>query len=268
MTIKKFQKIVWDYYERHGRNFPWRQTKNPYRILVSEIMLQQTQTSRVVEKYSVFIKKFPTVESLHNAGTSDVLRVWQGLGYNRRALSLKKSAAKAVVEYQGKIPKNAPALVSFPGVGPGTAGAILAFAYNIPAAFIETNIRRVFIYHFFSGLEKVRDNDIFPLIEKTLDRESPREWYWALMDYGAMLAKLKQNPNTRSTTYSKQPRFRGSNREARGKIIKLLASKPTGIPKTALARSVSIPPVTVTRVLSELAREGFIALKGRRVVLQ
>lgn len=250
--MEKFKETIRNYYKDNKRDFPWRRTHDPYKILVSEIMLQQTQTARVIEKYEVFIKAFPTVVSLANISTSEVLKLWQGLGYNRRALYLKRSAEIINKEFSNKIPDTKSELIKLPGIGENTAGAILAFAYNKPEVFIETNIRRVFIHEFFQSKENVSDQEILPLIRQTLPRKKQqrsrlagdeitsegwlrnpegvsrdaKEWYYALMDYGAFLAKVETNANRRSKHYTKQSKFEGSFRQVRGKILKLLLEKP------------------------------------------
>lgn len=219
---KEFRKKIWEYYRAHGRDFLWRRTKNPYRILVSEIMLQQTQTSRVEIKFPIFLKHFPDFQALAEAPLAHVLTVWQGMGYNRRAVYLKKLAKIVVEEYGGKLPHDPKVLATLPGIGKATAGAVAAFVFNRAAPFVETNIRRVYIHFFFSRKSEVRDEEILKRIKKTLDQKNPREWYYALMDYGAMLGKLETNPNHRSAVYKKQPSFKGSLREVRGTIIKEL----------------------------------------------
>lgn len=154
---KKFVKTVWEHYQRHGRrSLPWRRTKNPYYILVSEIMLQQTQVDRVIPKYTSFLKQF-TVKRLSEASLGDVLREWQGLGYNRRAKLLHQCAIQIGNEYKGKFPKTHAELMKLPGIGHYTAGAIMAFAYNSPVPIIETNIRTVFIHHFFHDATDISD---------------------------------------------------------------------------------------------------------------
>lgn len=226
MNISQFKKTIWGYYKKHGRHdLPWRKTKDPYKILVSEIMLQQTQVPRVISKYKSFLKKFPTVKVLAEAPLKEVLLEWQGLGYNRRAKYLKHCAEKVVVDHNGKFPRTLTGLISLPGIGKATAGDILAFAYNVPVPVIETNIRSVFIHFFYKDAENVHDKDLLPIIEKTLDTENPREWYWALFDYGAYL-KQTRNPNTRSKHYVKQSPFKGSNRERRSQILKLILTGP------------------------------------------
>lgn len=223
MNFSRFKKTIWNYYKKHGRHdLPWRKTKDPYKILVSEVMLQQTQVNRVIEKYKSFLKKFPTVKALAQAPLKEVLLEWQGLGYNRRAKYLKLCAEKVTHEHEGTFPKTVKELTALPGIGPATAGDILAFAYNIPVPVIETNIRSVFIHFFKTSTDQpVHDRDLLPLIEKALDIKNPREWYWALFDYGAYL-KQTRNPNTESKHYVKQSPFKGSNREKRSQILKLI----------------------------------------------
>ena len=229
MNLSHFKKTIWTRYRTHKRDFPWRRTRDPYKILVSEVMLQQTQAPRVVPKYLSFLKKFPTTQALANAPLSAVLSEWQGLGYNRRALYLKQCAEKIEKDFGGKWPRDFKTLCSLPGIGPATAGDIMAFAWNIPTVVIETNIRSVFIHFFFAGAEKVSDKEILPLIEKTLDMENPREWYWALFDYGAYLkspqgrsAEEAENPSRKSARHVKQSKFAGSNRQKRSQILKLI----------------------------------------------
>ena len=165
--MRKFEKTVWNYYAKHRRSFPWREDITPYRIVVSEIMLQQTQVSRVVPKFQSFMRKFPDFETLAATPLREVLAEWQGLGYNRRGLQLKKLAEMVIAT--GDLPRTKEALIELPGIGPNTAGSILAFAYNIPQAFIETNIRSVFIYFFFkNSRRKVDDKEILKLVEISL----------------------------------------------------------------------------------------------------
>ncbi len=256
MEIKEFKKIIWKHYGNHKRNLPWRKTRNPYKILVSEIMLQQTQVARVIPRYRSFLRKFPDLETLASAPLSAVLLEWQGLGYNRRALYLKQAAEKIIQKYSGKFPKDLKLLTSLPGIGRATAGDILAFAWNIPSVFIETNIRSVFIHFFFEDSEKVSDQELLPLIEETLDTQNPREWYWALFDYGTML-KETGNPSRKSSGHKKQSAFKGSNREMRSKLLKLLLSQP--LSEAELCKAQNIPRETVRRILASFLKEGLIA---------
>jgi A/G-specific adenine glycosylase len=221
-----FRESIWAYYRKHGRHdAPWRNTHDPYRILISEFMLQQTQVSRVLIKYPEFLKRFPTLKTLAAASLRDVLIAWQGLGYNRRARSLKRLSEIIVRDYGGRIPRQLAALLALPGVGPSTAGGILAFAFETGVPYIETNIRRVYLSFFFPKKKNVSDKVLLQLIEETLDTKKPREWYYALMDYGVMLGKTRPNANIRSAHYTIQPRFKGSVREARGRILRELTKK-------------------------------------------
>ncbi len=244
---------------------PWRKTKNPYKILVSEVMLQQTQVTRVLEKYPEFLKAFPTVNILAEAPLSQVLKVWQGMGYNRRALALKRMAEKIVTGHKGKIPRERHLLEALPGIGPYTAGAVRAFAFNEPEVFIETNIRRIFIHHFFIEKREVSDQEILPLIQTTLDTDNPREWYYALMDYGAQLPKItKTNHNKQSKHYTKQSTFKGSLRELRGKIIRVLGDEPKAI--LSIKKICDGDPRT-TEALEALIKDGFIKYEKRKYQL-
>jgi A/G-specific adenine glycosylase len=201
----------------------WRRDPNPYYVLVSELMLQQTQVDRVVPKFNEFIARFPNFESLAAAPLDDVLRAWQGLGYNRRAKYLHEAARTIQSQFYGQMPNTTKELTSLPGIGVNTAGAILAYAFNRPVVFIETNVRAVYFYHFFAGADTVGDRELLPLIERTLDREHPREFYWALMDYGSWLKKQNAVSVSQSQHYKKQSKLKGSVREVRGQIIRLLA---------------------------------------------
>lgn len=185
-------------------------------------MLQQTQVERVIPKYHAFMTQFPTVEALATAPLKDVLIAWQGLGYNRRAKFLQQSA-KAVIDQGGNFPQEYQQLLQLPGIGPYTASAITAFAYNKPIRMIETNIRTAFIYHFFPDKEYVSDQELLPLIDQALPPDQPRIWYSALMDYGSVLKRLLPNPSRKSKHYKKQPSFVGSLRQTRGEILRLLS---------------------------------------------
>ncbi len=221
-----FQNTVWEYYASHKREFPWRENTYPYRILISEIMLQQTQTSRVVGKFEEFLGRFPDIYTLAHASQAEVLQTWQGLGYNRRARFLHQTAQIICEQYEGTVPHRQHELVSLPGIGANTAGSITVFAYNTPAIFIETNIRSVFLHWFFPGQDNVSDKNILSLIEQTLHQENPREWYWALMDYGVFLKQQSDNPSRRSRHHKQQTPFTTSKRKVRGEVIRLLTNTP------------------------------------------
>ena len=220
--LASFREFIWKFYREEGRSFLWRTNIDPFRIVVSEIMLQQTQTYRVAPKYEQFIATFHNFKMLAAADLRDVLIVWQGLGYNRRGHYLYNIAHKVMQEYNGILPNDPIILEKFPGIGPATAASICAFAFNTPTVFIETNIRTVFIFHFFPNHAQVHDKEIIPFIEATVDKVNPREWYYALMDYGVFLKQLHKNPNRRSVHYAKQSKFEGSDRQIRGRIIKAL----------------------------------------------
>lgn len=220
----QFIETVWDFYRANGRHdLPWRKTNNPYKIVVSELMLQQTQVARVLPKYKEFLGQFPTTKTLAQAPLGEVLKAWQGLGYNRRAKFLWQAAQAVVNEHEGKWPKTFSGLQSLPGIGSYTAGAIMNFAYNSPIPLIETNVRTVYIHHFFKDAQNVLDKELLPIIERTLDETNPREWNWALMDYGSHLKTTIGNVSTKSKTYKKQSNFKESNRYIRGAIIRALS---------------------------------------------
>lgn len=260
--IKSFKQAVWQHYMEHGRQLPWRDNLDPYAILVSELMLQQTQVDRVIPKYNEFLKVLPTFAALHRATLKDVLLAWQGLGYNRRAALLKKAATTVVEHYKGKLPTSVDALEELPGVGPYTARAIAVFAFNQPHVLIETNIRAVFIHTFFNKGAAVSDQQLLPLLTQTVDQQRPREWYWALMDYGSYLKKQFPNPGRSSAHYVKQSTFQNSNRQLRGQILKLLArNKPLTARK--LITLTKFSPGRVKESLSQLSTEGLITKRGQ-----
>ncbi len=255
--IVSFREVVLEYYNSNGRHdLPWRQAADPYQILVSEIMLQQTQVARVIPKYQEFLLRFPDVQTLAKADLGDVLKVWNGLGYNRRAKFLWMAAQKIVEDFGGEFPVDTKKLESLPGVGANTAGAILAYAFNKPVIFIETNIRTVYIHHFFNDRTEVPDKEIRLLVEQTLDMQNPRTWYWALMDYGTYLKLSVGNLSRASKTYTKQSKFKGSRRQIRGQIIKTLIDSPAN--GSRLRKVISDP--RLVSVLDELVDEKMIRL--------
>jgi A/G-specific adenine glycosylase len=264
-SIRKFQNIVWTYYRNHGRHdLPWRHAESDgsfdaYKIMVSEVMLQQTQVKRVIAKYQDFIRQFPDIKHLSSAPQGEVLKSWSGLGYNRRAKFLHQAAREVVAHYDSKLPSTSHELIQLPGVGVNTAGAILAYAFNQPAVFIETNVRSVFLHHFFDQQHDVSDRAILELVEQTLDQEQPRQWYWALMDYGAHLKQTIQNPSQRSRHYTKQSKFQGSRRQLRGQILRMLSDRP--YTKALLGKKIDDERLPL--VLSELLDENLIQRRGR-----
>ena len=231
------------------RDLPWRRTYDPYAIWISEVMLQQTQVSRVDGRWQRWLERFPTVDALAAAAPSDVLEEWQGLGYNRRALSVHR-AAQAISEAGGVFPQDPKELVKLPGIGPATAAGIRAFAFNLHGVYLETNVRTVFLHELYPQAEGVPDSELVPLVELTCPASvtdaanvadadntandatvqlTPRSWYYALLDYGAYLKKTIPNPSRRSKSHVKQTRFEGSHRQKRAELLRvLLAHKDEG----------------------------------------
>lgn len=257
--IADFRRDVRKYWKKSGRHdLPWRSPSlkllrtttilDPYKILVSEVMLQQTQVARVIEKYKDFLRTFPTVKRLASAKLSDVLRVWSGLGYNRRAKYLHDAAKCIVRDHKGIVPNDVVSLRALPGMGPYTASAVRVFAFNLPDILIETNIRTAYFHHFFAKYKgpsfiKVRDVDLIPIATKCADGQDPREWHWALMDYGSHLKSIGVSNNSKSAHYVKQSKFKGSLREVRGAILRELHKGPsfiTGLPfeKTRIEKAI------------------------------
>ncbi len=225
-TTSHFRKAVWAHYQKQGRHdLPWRKNYDAYHVLVSEIMLQQTQVERVIPFYKNFLKKFRTVRVLAHAPLSEVLKSWQGLGYNRRAKMLHLAAEESVLNYSGELPKQVQELETMPGIGPYTARALAAFAYNQDVVMIETNIRTAIIHHFYPKRKKVSDTEIEKILVQVLPKGKAREWYSALMDYGAHLKRSGVKLNARHARYIKQQKFIGSKREARGAIVRLLTQQ-------------------------------------------
>lgn len=255
--VQAFRNKLRRWYRAHGRHdLPWRQTTDPYRILVSECMLQQTQVSRVVPKYGAFLERFPTTEALRDASTADVLLLWQGLGYNRRALALKRAAETIVREHAGVFPHDVRALEKLPGVGPYTARAVLVFAYNEPEVLVETNIRTVMYEYFFPQRERVADEELDMVLRAVLPRRRVREWYWACMDYGSALKGRGVRRNKQNPQYQTQQPFKGSNREIRGAILKEVAQKGHASRRELL--SLGFASKRVLEQLAALMREGLI----------
>ncbi len=256
--IAAFREVVLGYYREHGRDLPWRRTTDPYAVLVSEVMLQQTQVPRVIPKYEAFLIRFPHVATLARAPLADVLALWSGLGYNRRAKSLKAAAEVIVAEHGGRVPHTVEGLTSLPGIGYATAAQVLAFAFGVGVPFLETNVRSVVLHHFFEDAEQVPDAALLPLVEATLDRDDPRTWYWALMDYGTYLKRALPNPSRRSAHHTRQGRFEGSNRQLRGWLLRELTARPGQSADALAAAAPSFPRDMVEAALAALTAEGFL----------
>jgi A/G-specific adenine glycosylase len=257
-TIKTFRKTVYDFFKTSGRHtLPWRQDHQPYKIMVSEIMLQQTQVDRVIPKFNEFIKTFPTIEDLAHAPLSAVIKQWQGLGYNRRGKFLHQAAQKIVADFNGQMPIEEKELLSLPGIGSYTAAAIQAFAFNKPVVIIETNVRTIFLYHFFADQDKVSDQELKPFVLQTLDTANPRQWYSALMDYGTYLKTVSPNPSRRSAHYTKQSTFKGSYRQVRGEILKALTLNDR-LTQQQLLDTIAGDKTKFEQAAADLEKEGFI----------
>jgi A/G-specific adenine glycosylase len=264
--IHRFQDTVFSYYRDHKRILPWREEIHPFGVVVSEVMLQQTQVARVLEVYPRFLVRFPSFHALANSTLEDVLTAWQGMGYNRRAKYLRLIAQTIENTYHGILPSDPQQLDELPGIGPATACSIATFAFNHPHVFIETNIRRVFLHHFFPGIEQVADQELLPLISQTLPQEDPRSWYYALMDYGAHLGKTIDNPNKKSKHYTIQSTFSGSRRQLRGIILKMLLAQKS-LSREMLMDIPSFDSTKIDEVLLHLTQEGMIYEKGNKYTI-
>ena len=271
-TIGAFRKMIWSFHAAGRREMPWRSSAfssallDPYSVMVSEVMLQQTQVARVLKKHGSFLQKFPTIASLAKASVSELLKEWQGMGYNRRALFLKRAAEEIHSKRGGKFPETIAELEELPGIGPATAAAIYVYSFNEPAAFIETNVRRVLLHHFFPRKKDVSDRELVPIAEAALDSENPREWHYALMDYGTFLKSQVENPNKRSRHYAKQSKFEGSNRQVRSRILKMIL-KEGSVKRKDLLRNFD-PKGNDPRVeqnIAALEKEGFIKYDGKNI---
>lgn len=255
--VAHFRAHIYDYYHSHKRHFIWREHHGPYNVVISEVMLQQTQTDRVAPKYEQFLAALPNFEALAHASTRDVISLWQGLGYNRRAVWLQKLAQQVVQVHGGILPACVETVDSFPGIGKATASSICAFAFNMPTIFIETNIRTVYIHFFFSQHNEVHDKELLPLVEQTVDLVNPRQWYYALMDYGVMLKKLHKNPSRKSAHYTKQSKFEGSERQIRGMILRALTQYHR-LTFGELCEVIAREPQRIERNLSALCGEQLV----------
>ena len=266
-TPHAFQKFVLGYFKKSGRDFPWRETTDPYKILVSEVMLQQTQTERVVVKYAEFLKAFPTWKALSNATAAEVVKVWMGLGYYRRAFNLHKAAQCVWNEYGGVPPQTAEGLKNLPGVGPYTAAAVAAFAFGEPAPMIETNIRSVYLYTFYPQVLAVSDKEILQKVEETLYKRDPRSWFYALMDLGVELKKHTKGINQRSKHHVKQSKFEGSQRQVRAAVLRAI-TEAASIRRAEISRKLSYDADKIEAAITALQAEGLIqTLRGGRIAI-
>jgi A/G-specific adenine glycosylase len=266
-AITCFQEIIKHFHAHKRRSFAWREQICPYRVVISEIMLQQTQTDRVAPKFDAFVKRFESFETLATASFHDVLKYWKGLGYNRRAMALQKIAQIVTHEFNGLLPNKPEILETFPGIGKATASSITTFAFNTPTVFIETNIRTVFIYFFFQNQINIHDKELEPLVNQTVDQNNPREWYYALMDYGVMLKKTVGNVSRLSSHYAKQSRFEGSDRQIRGMILQALLDHKT-ITNDQLFSLIDRDQQRTQKILNDLMNENLVKKKNNLLILE
>jgi A/G-specific adenine glycosylase len=258
LSARQFQRIILDFYRIEGRTFAWRKTTNAYRITVSEVMLQQTQTERVVEKYPLFLKQFPTWRALASASTAEVLKVWQGLGYYRRALNLHRAAKVISEQHRGRIPGTVDELRLIPGFGPYTAAAVLTFSKNQPHPMIETNIRDLYLYAFFPGIAAVHDREILNMVQETMHLPDPRSWFYALMDAGVELKRFRKGTNRRSQHYTRQSAFIGSTRQVRAAVLRLI-TECGPVDEGAIFEQLSFGKDRIQDALAALCRDGFLS---------
>ena len=274
-----FRSRVLELGRRLYRDLPWRRTRDPYAVWVSEVMLQQTQVARVDGRWQRWLERFPTPGALAQAPAVEVLREWQGMGYNRRALALQR-AAQRIAEL-GSFPQDQGQLVALPGIGPATAAGIRAFAFDAPGVYLETNVRAVFLHELFAGEEGVPDKRLMPLVQATcpLDannpQDDPRTWYYALLDYGAWLKRTVPNPSRRSRGHARQSKFEGSHRQKRAELVRiLLAAGEEGLAPAEVAARLNeaeaaagrapVDPALVKGILAELSAEGFCRCQAGR----
>jgi len=247
------------------RDFAWRRSSNPYAVLISEVMLQQTQVTRVVPYYERWMDEFPTLDALAGAPLEVVLRAWQGLGYNRRAIALKRLAetlAAQASSESAELPRDESALLALPGIGPATAAGIRAFAFCEPSIYFETNVRTVFLHELFADEDGVHDRDILPLVAQAAGEAArvgidPRAWNYALLDYGAFLKRVVPNPARRSAHHTKQSTFEGSRRQKRAQVLRAVMDAP-GVDADALSTQLGIELQETLSILEDLRAEGFI----------
>ena len=267
--IDSFVRRVLSEGRKHYRDFAWRNTCDPYAILLSEIMLQQTQVVRVVGYYDAWLERFPSLDALAAADTAEVLAAWQGLGYNRRALALKRLAVEVSEHRQGILPATYEGLQQLPGVGPATAAGVMAFAHNSFAPYLETNVRSVILHEVFADSDDVCDKQVMAVVTQAAEYlearncesdqtgTDARTWNYALLDYGAWLKKAFPNPSRRSKHHSKQSRFEGSFRQKRATLLREILN---GVPQSAaeLAASCKFELTDTEKALDALLKEGFV----------
>lgn len=269
--LERFVERVWAEGASRYRELPWRNIDDAYGVLVSEVMLQQTQVSRVLKHWERFMALFPTIDALAAADTAFVLEQWQGLGYNRRALALKRAAEQCSERYAGALPRTREELVELPGIGQATAAGVISFAYNEPSVYIETNVRTVFIHELFPDAEKVADRELAPLVEATCPVDRPRAWYYALLDWGAHLKQTTVNPSRRSAHYTRQSAFEGSRRQKRAEMLRCVLAESGMAPDELFAKLDAfereagrggVDRADFESILADMVAEGFFRCEG------
>ena len=262
------------------RDLPWRHIDDPYAVLVSEIMLQQTQVTRVGRFWERFLEAFPTLDALAAAAVPDVLERWQGLGYNRRALALKRTADQCAADGRGRLPDSYEGLLALPGIGPATAAGVMAFAHQVPGVYVETNVRAVFLHELFPHEDKVSDKMLEPLVAAAAFHPAaaadPRRWYYGLLDYGAHLKATGVNPTRRSASYSRQSVFEGSRRQKRAWIVRRVLAAPEGVEVAAVRADLDRAETEAARdgvdealfasIVNDLVTEGFFRREGALLI--
>ena len=251
LKIQTFQKKIFDWWADNKRDLPWRHTEDPYNIMVSEIMLQQTQVSRTIDKYLAFINKFPSFEVLANVSTTEVLKMWSGLGYNRRALWLQEAAKQ--INIMDSFPRIPESLIKIKGIGPYTSRSILIFTFNQDLATIDTNIRRILIAEDFAT-EETTEKELFEIADQIYPRGKSRDWHNALMDYGSLVVTTRK---TGIKPITKQPKYKKSGRYYRGQIVKYLTENEKATKKT-LTKKCNIPVEQEEKIIDSLLRDSLI----------
>lgn len=273
--VERFCALIWREGAARYRRLPWRHIDDAYAVLVSEVMLQQTQVKRVLRYWERFLDRYPTIDALAAADTAAVLELWQGLGYNRRALMLKRCAEACAAQHGGALPRAYDQLVALPGIGPATAAGVRAFAWNEPGVYLETNVRTVFIHEWFAdATEPVRDKQVVPLVRATCPQDNPRDWYYALLDYGAYLKSVLPNPSRKSAHHTRQSTFEGSRRQKRAEIVRVVLGEPDGIAFDDLQAALNAEEQKAARpavsealtasIIQDLLSEGFFQERDGR----
>ncbi|HWR27858.1 MAG TPA: Fe-S cluster assembly protein HesB [Candidatus Thermoplasmatota archaeon] len=255
--IKRFQKKVFSFYEKNKRDLPWRKTIDPYKILLSELMLQQTQVKRVILYYEKWIARWPTIDALASASLPEVLHMWMGLGYNTRAKNLHTTARKIVATFNSDVLQAMKQYKELPGIGKYTSQAVQIFSSNSDLVTVDTNIRRILISEFKLPI-KIADKELWLLAETCLPLGESRDWHNALMDYGALhmtAQKTGIKPKTQQT------QFEGSNRQIRAQILRCLLQKSMSF--SELEKTVGIGQMRLGAILDKMMNEKIIENKNK-----